>query len=129
VVPQKVAGPKAVDAQVRARLIEQLRSVMTLHVGVMRTAAGLKTALAALETIGREGAKDPLVANMVLTSRLIATAALNRNESRGGHFRSDYPAANPAQAKRTFISIRDLRDARGPVLAPTTLAAAASICP
>lgn len=111
VVPQKIAGPKPFDKDARARLIADLRAVMTAHVGVMRTAEGLKAALAALEAIGRKGAGDPLVANMVLTSRLIAAAALKRKESRGGHYRSDYPAADPAQARRTFISLRDLREA------------------
>jgi L-aspartate oxidase len=129
VVPQKVAGPKPADLKARAGLIADLRAVMTTHAGVMRTGAGLKTALAALDAIGREGAGDPLVANMVLTSRLIATAALNRTESRGGHYRSDYPATDPAQAHRTFISMRDLHDARPRTRAVTAPVPVASVCP
>jgi L-aspartate oxidase len=47
--------------------------------------------------------------NMTATASLIAGAALNRTESRGGHFRSDYPKADPAQAKRTFVTLADIK--------------------
>ncbi len=79
-----------------------------MHVGVVRNAKGLKVALAKLAAIEAEAGGDPLVVNMVLTARLIATAALKRKESRGGHYRSDYPASAASLAKRTFIKIADL---------------------
>jgi len=34
-----------------------------------------------------------------------AESALARRESRGGHFRSDFPAPDPAQARRTMITL------------------------
>lgn len=108
VVPKRIAGPKAIDTAKRETAIARLRQTMTLHVGVVRNAAGLKTALAIFQDIEAGADGDPLVANMVLTARLIATAALKRKESRGGHFRSDYPAADPARAKRTFMRACDL---------------------
>ena len=40
----------------------------------------------------------PLVA-----ARLVAAAALGRQESRGGHFRVDYPGSNPPE--RTFTTL------------------------
>lgn len=113
VEPKKVAGPRRADDQVQSRLIAQLRAVMTLYAGVVRNAKGLKLALAALEKIKTEADGDPLVANMVLTAQLIVTAALKRKESRGGHYRSDYPQASAALAHRTFITIRDLAATAG----------------
>jgi L-aspartate oxidase len=34
-----------------------------------------------------------------------------RKESRGGHYRTDYPVSDPAFAHRTFITIDDLNAA------------------
>lgn len=40
--------------------------------------------------------------NMVTTARMIAAGALNRGESRGAHFRSDYPEINDLSFKGNF---------------------------
>jgi L-aspartate oxidase len=81
---------------------------MTKHVGVQRSAKGLKLALAALDDLEAAAAEDTVLSNMILTARLITVAALMRKESRGGHYRTDYPASDPAMARRTFITIDDL---------------------
>jgi len=114
VVPKKVPGPRPPSAAKRAEAVARLRNVMAAHVGVERSAAGLKEALVKLEELGAlaETANDPILANMVLTARFIATAALGRKESRGGHFRTDYPVAKPELAHRTFITLDDLNKAR-----------------
>ena len=76
-------------AQVAA---DRVRQVMWEHAGIDRTARGLRDALDQLDEIDDRlpvGATEE--ANMVETSRLIVTGALMRKESRGGHYRSDFP--------------------------------------
>src|SRR5689334_20639232 len=73
---------------------ERIRSVMWQHVAITRTAKGLRTALAELTEIEQRlpaGATEET--NLVQTARLITEAALLRKESRGGHYRSDFPRA------------------------------------
>lgn len=76
-------------AQVAA---DAIRVVMWEHAGIDRTAKGLRACLRQLDEIAKRlspGATEEL--NMVDTARLIARAALMRKESRGGHFRHDFP--------------------------------------
>ncbi len=76
-------------AQVAADTIRQL---MWDHAGIDRTARGLRNCIESLDGIASRlppGATEER--NMADTARLIAEAALMRKESRGGHFRSDFP--------------------------------------
>jgi L-aspartate oxidase len=81
---------------------------MTAQVGVIRNRAGLAHALGEILKI-EATAKRPSVRDMCTTALLVTAAALERTESRGGHFRSDFPAVDPAQAHRTYITIEQAR--------------------
>jgi len=94
-------------------VVAELRAVMAADVGVVRDAAGLRRALAAIDALG---ARDPSTRfrNMATAAKLIAAAALARTESRGGHYRSDFPEPDPAWRRRTFITLEEAdRIARG----------------
>jgi L-aspartate oxidase len=86
--------PVLVDHGAAQVAAESVRQVMWRFAGIDRTARGLRSAVLeidAIETRLPHGATEEL--NMVQTARLIVQAALLRKESRGGHFRSDFPRA------------------------------------
>lgn len=85
-------------------LAQALRKTMSDHVGVIRNAEGLRSALRAFDDYAHQS-NDPLVHEMLDSARLITAAAYARQESRGGHWRSDYPESSPAFAHRTFLSL------------------------
>jgi len=82
-----------------------LRATMFRDVALERDADGLAHALdviARLERISHE----PALLNMAAAAKLVTAAALARTESRGGHWRSDFPQTAP-QGTRTLMTLAD----------------------
>lgn len=71
--------------------IAALRATMWRDVGVVRDAAGLNAALRRIDSLGPELERTVTGRNMAAVARLVATQALARTESRGGHHRRDHP--------------------------------------
>jgi len=89
-----------------ARRIRLLRQTMAAKTGVVRDQESLAEALAIIAELERSRPDRPLK-NMLTAAKLITAAAFARQESRGAHFRSDYPEANPALAKRSFFTLEE----------------------
>jgi L-aspartate oxidase len=85
-----------------------LRALMAAHVGVVRHRDGLARALCEIASIERH-AGSPAMRNMALAALMVAAAAYRRQESRGAHFRADYPQADPAQAVRHTLTCEQAR--------------------
>lgn len=100
------AGTFEVVAQ--PHLEQRLRETMSAHCGVLRDGEGLRQAIGIIGAIEQE-ARDPLLRNMCMVALLVAAAALIRQESRGGHFRTDFPQSDPAQARRSRLTLREAR--------------------
>ena len=88
-----------------ARLRAELRVAMSAGAGPIRTAEGLREAAAALEAAAARLGPDPAptrdsieLHHIVGAGRLFARSALVRTESRGVHWRDDFPTHDPQWA-------------------------------
>ena len=81
-----------------------IRSVMWQQVGVERNGPDLQAASRALVALGERAASTRL-RNMALAGLLVAEAALAREESRGGHYRTDHPEQEETYRSRRPLSI------------------------
>ena len=106
----------------------RLRRLMWDRVGLIRSGAGLREAAGEIDEIAgrlRQVAvpggpaynlawQDWLnLMSQVATARLIARSALERTESRGSHYREDFPATDPAWCSNVFVQAKDGRDGEG----------------
>ncbi|MEK6321372.1 MAG: L-aspartate oxidase [Acidobacteriota bacterium] len=86
-----------------------LQELMWDRVGLVRDEAGLHEAQIALTALLAEmseprTASEHELANMIMIGILMATAAVERRESRGGHHRSDFPDTDPQWRRHIVLS-------------------------
>jgi L-aspartate oxidase len=92
-----------------AQALNDVRNVMYSNVGLVRSEPSLRAALARLTTLAEQfGDGSSELGNLLVVGQLIVEAALARQESRGSHYRSDYPQTDEAFAKRSFTRLRSV---------------------
>jgi L-aspartate oxidase len=89
--------------------VARLRRLMAGKVGVLRDGDDLAHALGALRRLEAEAATPPALRAMATAGLLVTAAAWKRTETRGSHARTDFLAADPAQARRTFLRLDEAR--------------------
>jgi L-aspartate oxidase len=109
--PRLTRSPRPSTGRLTDGEVAELRTIMSADVGVERDRAGLASAEARLDRLGARLAAQGRTANLLIAAQLIARAALLREESRGAHFRSDFPDPDPAQAHRSYLKLSDLTTA------------------
>jgi len=97
---------------------QDLQDTMQNLVGIVRTEAEMQDALVKIEAlkeradrVGVEGHREYHsgwhtsldLRNLMAVSEAITRSAIERKESRGGHFREDYPDKDPAAATFNII--------------------------
>jgi len=92
--PAPAGSPRAEE------LIELVKDIAWKQLGIVREASGLQEAIARLEPIVAARSTSPIsslsrssleAGNMAAAALLIARCGLARQESRGAHFRADFP--------------------------------------
>jgi L-aspartate oxidase len=99
------SGNNCRDSKESAPDLAAVRDLMWRLVGVFRDGAGLTEAVRQLDGAwcwlrAQPAASTPeqvKLASVITVGRLMARAALRREESRGGHFRADFPARDDAR--------------------------------
>ncbi len=92
-----------------AQGLSDLRNLMYANVGLVRTESGLREALGRIDELEASPASTQSeLRNLLVVGQLIADAALARHESRGSHYRNDYPEADEAFARRSFTRLRSV---------------------
>ncbi|MGE4351288.1 MAG: L-aspartate oxidase [Bdellovibrionales bacterium] len=81
-----------------AEICARVRTLMMAQVGLIRREEGLSEAVVGLEELAAKSSRAQV-------GLMIAKAALARTESRGAHYRADYPSSDPAQAASQFVSL------------------------
>lgn len=110
-----VAGDVAATPSVRLRPLADrrlppapdagpVRPVLSRHAGLLRDGDGL---LAAIRTLAPLAAAAGPAADPATLGLMLAVAALRREESRGAHARTDFPARDPAFARRLTLHLAD----------------------
>ena len=105
------AFERGASAENPYKIQQDLQSVMQDLVGIVRREDEMRQALGELDTLNRRAAKAGVTGhreyntgwhtaqdlpNLLVVSEAITRSALERQESRGGHFREDYPEKDPA---------------------------------
>ena len=84
------------SAPIAQQTRQALRRIMWRNVSLRRNAEGLRSAASELRALAESGPVNPETANMLFAAQAITFAALDREESRGGHFREDIPERDAA---------------------------------
>jgi L-aspartate oxidase len=93
--------------------VAALRDLMWQHVGLLRDEAGLTRALHGIAALARGlGPGEGEAHNLLVVAQLVTAAALARRESRGVHFRADFPAHVEGAAFHSTMIGRTVEAAR-----------------
>jgi L-aspartate oxidase len=95
-------------------IIRPLQDLMSARAGVLRSGPGLAAARAGLARLGEQGCDKPgadawQASNLHLVASAVVTAALAREETRGSHWREDFPEPRDVWLGHLVLSLDQQR--------------------
>lgn len=112
------ASSEFYDPDVNVSVRKRVKRLMWERVGILRTRKSLERALRELEQMA-SGRLRPAARNFVTVALLVARCALWREESRGAHFRLDFPKTDDANWRVHTIISSATGDARTAKIEPS----------
>jgi L-aspartate oxidase len=90
------------------KIVAAVHNITGRYAGVVRNGAGMQQGLAMLETIANrlpapDSRRNCEAANIQQVATLILRSALARTESRGAHFRTDFPEHDDTRFRKHSI--------------------------
>ncbi len=83
---------------------QKIRNIMWEYAGIVRTYSGLIQGLEQLRNLEQQISPQAIECqNMLQVAQMIVRAAIWREESRGGHYRSDFPQTMENWARKQFM--------------------------
>jgi succinate dehydrogenase / fumarate reductase, flavoprotein subunit len=112
---------RAKDGESPYKVQEDLQELMQDKVGIVRREGEMQEALGSIRALRERAQKVAVVGNreynpgwhtaldldnLLTVSEAITLGAIERKESRGGHFRDDYPDKDPGAAKFNLVTFK-----------------------
>jgi L-aspartate oxidase len=122
-IPEAPRVPLPGTEQELEAIVASTRKTVSKHVGIVRSGPGLQHALehfgaldGRLGKVAMGGLHDSVASydralrwsearNLVLVAQLVALAALDREESRGAHYREDFPEPLPEWRRHQSLTV------------------------
>jgi L-aspartate oxidase len=93
------------------KVIAELRGLMDRHVGIERDKESLVQVIQRLSELEKENARHLTLTNMITAAKVITVTALMREESRGSHYRTDFPKPSRKFERRLKVSLNQVEEA------------------
>jgi L-aspartate oxidase len=92
--------------------VSEIQELMWNHVGIVRAAPALRQGILRLQEIGKQLAhprtrREYEARNLQIAGSLVARCALAREESRGAHYRKDFPDHDDAKFRKHSLALNE----------------------